>query len=209
VQVEEFLERSAVRFPGQTALVCGDRRLTYAQVEERCNRMAHALIGEGVQPGDRVAIHLDNSVEAVLSVFAILKAGAVFLVVNATTKADKLAYILNNCRATALITDSRKLDAIEEGSARTPHLRTVFVAGGTASGRPENGLRSIALDAVLQGTDRPGQPPAKRRIDIDLAALIYTSSRRRRRSRPTSRACPTTSCCACCLSPSTTASTRS
>ncbi|PYQ06155.1 MAG: AMP-dependent synthetase [Acidobacteria bacterium] len=175
MQVEEFLERSAVRFPGQTALVCGDRRLTYAQVEEGCNRLAHALVGEGVRPGDRVAIHLDNSVEAVLSVFAILKAGAVFLVVNATTKADKLAYILNNCRATALITDSRKLDAIEEGSAQTPHLRTVFVAGERASARPGTGLRSIALEAVLQGADRPVPPPAKRRIDIDLAALIYTS----------------------------------
>jgi amino acid adenylation domain-containing protein len=174
VQVEEFLERSAFRFPDKAALVCGDRRLTYGQVEERCNRLAHALVGEGVRPGDRVAIHLDNSVEAVVSVFAILKAGAVFLVVNPTTKADKLAYILNNCRASALITDSRRLDGIEKGAEQTPHLKNVFVAGETAGERPESGVRSIALDPVLEGTDRP-RPPLKRRIDIDLAALIYTS----------------------------------
>ena len=174
MQVEEFLERSAFRFPDKTALVCGDRRLTYGQVEERCNRLAHALVGEGVRPGDRVAIHLDNSVEAVVSVFAILKAGAVFLVVNPTTKADKLAYILNNCRASALITDSRRRDGIEEGADQTPHLESVFVAGEAAGERPQSGVRSIALDPVLEGTDGP-RPPLKRRIDIDLAALIYTS----------------------------------
>jgi len=175
VQVEEFLERTARQFPDKTALVCGDRRLTYGQVEEQCNRLAHALIGEGVRPGDRVAIYLDNSVEAVLSVFAILKAGAVFLVVNPTTKADKLAYILNNCRASALVTDSRRLPGIQDGAAQTPHLKTVFVAGEVVSGPPESGLRSIALDPVFQSSNRSGQPPRKRRIDIDLAALIYTS----------------------------------
>jgi long-chain acyl-CoA synthetase len=174
VQVEEFLERSALRFPDKTALVCGDRRLTYGQIEEQCNRLAHALIGDGVQPGDRVAIYLDNSVELVVSVFAILKAGAVFLVVNPTTKADKLAYILNNCRASAFITDSRKLDGIEDAAAQAPHLNTVFIAGEAPGGCPEGGLRSIALDPVLRGTDQPGQPP-RRRIDIDLAALVYTS----------------------------------
>jgi amino acid adenylation domain-containing protein len=175
VQVEEFLELSARRCPGKTALVCGDRRLTYGQVDEECNRLAHALIREGVQRGDRVAVHLDNSVEAVLSVFAILKAGAVFLVVNPTTKTDKLAYILNNCRATALVTDSRKRAGIEDDPSQTPHLKTVFVAGGAAGARPESGLRCVALDSVLRGADHPAQPPAKRRIDIDLAALIYTS----------------------------------
>ena len=175
MQVEEFLEQSARRLPDKTALVCGDRRLTYGQVEEQGNRLAHAMIGAGVQQGDRVAVYLDNSVEAVVSVFAILKAGAVFLVVNPTTKPDKLAYILNNCRATALVTDSRKRAGIEDGAVSTPHLKTVFVAGEGAGEVSEGGRRLIALDPVLHGTDRPGQPPAKRCIDIDLAALIYTS----------------------------------
>jgi acyl-CoA synthetase (AMP-forming)/AMP-acid ligase II len=91
VQVEEFLERSAERSPDKTALVCGDRRLSYREIEEQSNRLAHALVREGVQRGDRVAAYMDNSVEAVVAVFAILKAGGVFLVINPTTKADKLA----------------------------------------------------------------------------------------------------------------------
>ena len=73
--VEEFLESSARRFHGKTALVCGDRRLTYGEVEAQSNRLAHGLIGLGVARGDRVIVFMENSVEAVLSVFAILKAG--------------------------------------------------------------------------------------------------------------------------------------
>jgi amino acid adenylation domain-containing protein len=174
VQVEEFLERSAARFPDKTALVFGGRRLTYGQVEAQCNRLAHALVAEGVRPGDRVAIHLDNSVEAVLSVFAVLKAGAVFVVINPTTKADKVAFILNNCRARALITDARMREWIEEGVVRAPDLVAVFVAGA-ATGAGPLAARSLALDPLLHGTGQPDHPPARQRIDIDLAALIYTS----------------------------------
>lgn len=174
MQVEEFLESSARSLPGKTALVCGDRRLTYLEIDEHCNRLAHALIAEGVQPGDRVAVYLENSVEAVLSVFGVLKAGAVFLVVNPTTKTDKLLYILNDCRAVALVTDARKLDGMGETWANAPHLKTVFVAGSRAEGRGAN-PRTISLESVTHRDDAPLPPPPRRRIDIDLAALIYTS----------------------------------
>lgn len=175
MQVEEFLELSARRFPGKTALVCGDRRPTYLEIEQQCNRMAHALLGEGVQRGDRVAVCLENSVEAVLSIFAILKAGAVFVVVNPTTKADKLAYILSNCRATALITDLRRLEGMKGGWEQTPDLEAVFVAGASSADTREGRPRLISLESTLVRVDLPPQPPPQRRIDIDLAALIYTS----------------------------------
>jgi len=175
VLVDEFLEHSARRFPDKTAVVCGNRRLAYREIEEQSNRLALALIGEGVQRGDRIAIYLDNSVEAVLSVFAILKAGAVFLVVNPSTKGDKLSYILNNCRAVALIADAKKLDGLKDRWAHTPHLRSVFVVGQDAAGPPANGLKLIGLETVLYHRDAPSQSPPKRHIDIDLAALIYTS----------------------------------
>jgi long-chain acyl-CoA synthetase len=96
MQVESFLERSAQRYPDKIALICGGRRLSYKEVDENVNKLAHSIRNEGIAPGDRVAVYLENSVEAVIAIFAILKAGAVFLVINPTTKADKLAYILDD-----------------------------------------------------------------------------------------------------------------
>ena len=105
MQVEHFLEDSARRLPDKIALVSGDRRLTYEEIDRAANRLARGLIDAGVRRGDRVAIFLENSIETVLGIFATLKAGAVFMVVNPTTKSDKLAFVLNNSRAAALVTE--------------------------------------------------------------------------------------------------------
>ena len=60
MQVEEFLEHSAKRFPDKTALVCDEQRLSYRQIEEQCNRLAHGLIATGVKRGDRVAVLFED-----------------------------------------------------------------------------------------------------------------------------------------------------
>jgi long-chain acyl-CoA synthetase len=170
VQVESFLERSARRWPGKTALVCGGRRVTYAELEQSANRLAHALVAEGVGRGDRVAVYLENSVEAVLAVMAILKAGAVFMMVNSTTKAEKLTYILNNSRARTIFVPGAKMPALETCWAATPHLEKLVVTGACA---PEKSC--VSLEGLLRRHADDVQPPPKRAIDIDLAALIYTS----------------------------------
>src|SRR3970040_847108 len=141
MQLETFMEQSAERYPAKTALVCGRERLTYRDIEERANRLAHSLLAHGIQRGDRVAVFLDNSVEAVVSIFAILKAGAVFLVINPTTKASKLAYILNNCRAAGLVMPPNKLEAMQNMLAGTPHLGRVWLSGGTIEPEPAHGKR--------------------------------------------------------------------
>ena len=175
MQVESFLELSAARSPEKTALVCNNSRFTYGQLEARANRLAAALIAGGVQRGDRVAIYLENSVEAVISVFAILKASAVFVVVNPMTKADKLAYILNNCRAAGLITDRTKLGTLSNALTDTPRLQGVWVAGGVPRLDFATSKRLFDLGATFDDANLSTAPPAKKCIDIDLAALIYTS----------------------------------
>src|SRR5208283_2713634 len=177
MQVEQFLENSARQFLDKVALVAGDERFTYRQIEEDANRLAHALIAAGVQRGDRVVTFLPNSYEAVITIFATLKAGAVFVVLNATTKADKLTYILNNCRASVIVTSGGKSAAISTCWSETPHLCSVFLVGGTERDAEEvqsAGKKVVSLEDVR---NRAGNtlPPAKKCIDIDLAALIYTS----------------------------------
>jgi len=177
MQVEQFLENSARLYPDKVALVCGNERFTYRRVEEDANRLAHALIAAGVQRGDRVVTFLPNSYEAAVAIFATLKAGAVFVVLNATTKADKLTYILNNCRASALVTTGGNSASMAPCWSETPQLRSVFLVRATV---PEANVARAADKTVMsweEVRDRTDNllPPAKKCIDIDLAALIYTS----------------------------------
>jgi amino acid adenylation domain-containing protein len=170
--VQDFLGLSAKRFPDKIALVCDGARLTYADVDAWSNRLAQALISLGVQRGDRVAICLPNSVEAVIAIFATLKMGGVFVVVNPSTKQDKLVYILNNCRASALFATGRKPHLLQELYERVPSLGHAIL-GGRHCGTAERDARVHSFDDLLLAHS-PDCPDCAS-IDQDLACLIYTS----------------------------------
>ncbi|HEY1374577.1 MAG TPA: AMP-binding protein [Candidatus Binatia bacterium] len=172
MQLEEFLEATARVASAKIALVCGDRRLTYGEIEGQCNRLAHVLAAAGIERGDRVMIYLENSVEAVLAVFATLKAGAVFVMVNPTTKAERFSYIMNHCRAAAVVTDGAKFDSIR-GALDGSSIKAVLLAG--AERETQNGRRVLSLGEILADETISCEAPPKRCIDIDLATLVYTS----------------------------------
>ena len=173
--LHEFLENTARRLPGKTALICGEQRLTYAEIDQLANRLAHGLLASGVRRGDRVAVCLDNSVEAVISVWAILKAGGVFMMINASTKSDKLSYVLNNSRATALITTAEKIQQWQSSLLQSAHLKTLIGVGSTEI-LPTSASLSITswTDLLARHPDGSNAPP-NACIDVDLASLIYTS----------------------------------
>ncbi len=158
MRVERFLAQSAQRFPSKTALIAGAVRLTYAELDAQTNALAAALQRLGVKRNDRVLVFMDNAAEAALAIFAVLKAGATFSPINASTKADKLAYVVGNCRPVAILTQKKlapvALAAIDDRKV------AVLVAN-----TPE-------WDAALAETT-PLAPHGG--IDVDLGMLIYTS----------------------------------
>jgi long-chain acyl-CoA synthetase len=172
--VQDFLHNSAERYPDKVALVCDGLRLTYAEIDAAADRLANALLAHGVSRGARVAIYLPNSVPSVVGIFAALKAGGVFVVVNATTREDKLAYILNNCSASAIITDARSLPLLEKLSTTVPSLRCAVISGGQ-DGQISAFDQLPVLDYQQIQSDYPAVRPERVNIDLDLACLIYTS----------------------------------
>ena len=167
--LHRFLEESSERFPDKTALVADKRRLTYAQVESEANRLAWALQAIGVRRGDRVAVWLPNGIEAAIAIFAALKAGAVFVPLNPTLKADKLRHILADSGAVALVGLRRHAALFADLRGGLPDLHAV-IAVGKGGALPEG---IFAYDALIDG--QPSSPPPAAVIGIDLAALIYTS----------------------------------
>jgi acyl-CoA synthetase (AMP-forming)/AMP-acid ligase II len=184
--VTDFLEQSAMRTPDKIALVCDGQRLSYAEIDSMANGFAHALQAHGVARGDRVVLFLPNCVELVVGIFGTLKANATFVIANATMKVDSLRYLLNNCRATALVASAGKGELVEELIANTPSLRLMIMTdgatadGGGANGTgsqnghaPQDALPRLAFGSIAHAysTTRP----LRQCIDQDLACLIYTS----------------------------------
>lgn len=158
MRVETFLTQSAERVPAKTALVAGAVRLSYAELDAQTTALAASLQRMGVKRNDRVLVFMDNAAEAALAVFAILKAGATFSPINASTKADKLAYIVGNCWPSAILTQ-KKLAPI--ATVAVEGRDVAVLAAGTSE-----------WDAALAGT---GPIAAHGGIDVDLGMLIYTS----------------------------------
>ncbi|MEI2298181.1 class I adenylate-forming enzyme family protein [Ensifer sp. MJa1] len=170
MRFEQFLIGSATRHGAKTALVTDRRRLRYDEFDDLSSRLANALMKAGVKRADRVLVFMDNCWEAAVSIFAILKAGATFSPINASTKADKLAYIITDCEAVAILTQA-KLTPIVAEAAQLSGSTGLFIASTAApNGNTPEGV--VAFEACLS---EDATPVPHRGIDVDLAMLIYTS----------------------------------
>jgi len=113
----------------KTALICGDRKHTYASLQARVIRLTAALRGMGLGAEDRVLIVLPDVLEFAETWFATLRAGGVFAMVNPLMKSKDYAYYLEYTKARVLVTDSSVLPEIEEAARSSPHLHGVLVVG--------------------------------------------------------------------------------
>jgi long-chain acyl-CoA synthetase len=163
-------ERQLAEQPQAVALVSGDRRFTYAELAQAARGISAALRARGVQRGDRVTLFLENDIEFVAAMLGVLAIGAVFMPVNPTTKDDKLAYMLNDSRATALLTEETLSGVWHAAVAASPSVSIVLCVGSTASGATAG--RAPVLAWPEPATD---VTPYSGTIDQDLAAIIYTS----------------------------------
>ncbi|PBC19646.1 AMP-dependent synthetase [Mesorhizobium sp. WSM4311] len=170
--LHDYLAHSAGRLGDKVALVCGKQRVTYGELEARANAIATDLAASGVARGDRVMIFADNTVETVVSFWAVLKANAVVCIVNPLTKSDKLDYLLNDCLPAALITDAHLHSIFREPARSCPSLLRTIVSGSIDDDELSRLPQAIRWDIAVAAGDAP---PARRCIDIDLAAIIYTS----------------------------------
>jgi len=139
------------------------------------DQVAQSLLSLGVKRGDRVAIFLQNSVETVVGIFGALKAGAVFVVINPTTKRDKLLYILANCRASTLLAEARTdlTGLAGETELIVPSLRGCILCGNAPILPAGGTVQCLSFQAILE--QAPAIRPTRTNIDLDLACLIYTS----------------------------------
>lgn len=165
--VGDYLLRSAERTPDKIALVCGQTRLTYGSLARSARGLSAFLISRGLMKGDRVGIFLDNSPEAVISIFGVLEAGGCCVGVNPLTPAERLGYILEHCTARWLISSVERLQVLRDADllCTTPPFNIL-----TGEHVPED-LGIPFSDACRMDTDKQWRSL----IDLDLAAIIYTS----------------------------------
>ncbi|TMK16738.1 MAG: acyl-CoA synthetase, partial [Actinobacteria bacterium] len=133
------------------AVVCGDQRRTYAQLDDRANRLAHHLIDAGVRPGEHVGMYLQNGIEYVEALIACVKARVVPINVNFRYVEEELRYLLDDADVVALLHGRQFTPRVAAVRDQLPALRHLIVVedGGTADA---GALGSVAYaDAIAGG----------------------------------------------------------
>src|SRR6266540_1381275 len=170
--IHEFLENCAANLPGKTALVHDGKRLTYGELNSRANQLACALLDLGIERQDRIVILLENSVESVISLYAILKAGAVFVMLNPAMKGAKLNFILKDSGARAIITHAAKASLLKTAASDAPDLEHIIWCGGDRNDfqeeKPRPDMKSSTPWESIFSAAHKLPPRHSRLIDVDL-----------------------------------------
>jgi long-chain acyl-CoA synthetase len=170
--IHRFLEASAARYPDKAAIVHGRGRHTYAAVNRLANRLAHRLLGQGVRPGDRIALLSENSLEYVFGFYGILKAGCVAVPLNTELKPDGLVRTLQVLEAKALLV-SRKFERAARSIDLSPFHTDLTVLA-------PSGVADPAADMSADGrgpgsSDRLDRDPGLATDPGSCAVIIFTS----------------------------------
>jgi amino acid adenylation domain-containing protein len=173
--LHHLLSESAARLPEQEAVRFQGQTLSYGQLEGVTNQVARALQAAGVRRGDRVGIYVHKSTASVIAVFAVMKAGAVYVPLDPKAPARRLAYITRNCDVQHLLTSPGKLARLAEFYAEGTPVRTVFLMEEqehAPAGLPQN-TRVVTWQEIQSYSD--GRLPSPGTIETDLAYILYTS----------------------------------
>ena len=157
----------AERFPDQPAILFGERRISYAELDDLASRFGAGLLRLGIRRGDRIGLYMTNHPEWVIAFFGIARMGGVIVPMNTRYRSQEVAYILNNCGATGLVMGARYaksnyVEIVESVWDEIPTLRQVIVHG---EGKRDRMLRF--QDALHAGDDYAGDPEGDPQVAID------------------------------------------
>ncbi len=151
--VHQLFEEQVERTPDAVALICGNRNLSYGELNRRANQVAHYLMVLGVRSGTMVSICMERSIEMVVGILGILKTGAAYVPLDPSYPAERLFFMMEDCRTPMLLTQKSVLNSL-----------------------PENRTRIICLDDDWEIMSEQSTENIKSNVvPDDLAYVMYTS----------------------------------
>jgi len=175
--IHDLIATQAKTAGEQPALIFRDEILSYSQLWQAVQQMANGLLTTGLAGGERVAVYLPKQLETVAALFGASCAGACFVPVNPLLKPRQVTYILEHCQARVLVTSIQRLQSLADEVRDWRSVHTVIVVDDANTARTAEifaGNTKITLITWPELLTSPALP-RHRRIDNDMAAILYTS----------------------------------
>jgi acyl-CoA ligase (AMP-forming) (exosortase A-associated) len=172
--IHDLIHDAAARTPEAHALRFRGKNLSYEALSEDTTSFARAICGTGLPAAARVAVYLPKQIETVVSLLGAAAAGGVFVPVNPVLKPRQVTYILRDCNVRVLVTSRDRLARLADDLGNCPDLRTVVLVDGANDDVLAHDSLSVLSWQELTKSGAGSSPP-HRRIDTDIAAILYTS----------------------------------
>ena len=127
LNLADLIEHAVDAVPDRTAVICGDQQVTFAELEERANRLAHYLAAHGVEPGSHIGVYSRNTIETLEAMVAAYKLRAIAINVNYRYVQGELRYLFDNADLVALVHERQYSDKVADVLSDSPKLKHVVV----------------------------------------------------------------------------------
>ncbi len=172
--LHHLLTNTARQNPDKKAVIFKDKSLTYSELDAQSDQFAATLSGLGIRMGDRVGIILGKSIEAIISIFGILKAGAAYVPVDYQSPMSRTQHILKNCGISAVISSHTMAEKIIKDPDPELSLRTIIVTGTDSRILGHGvGIKSISFETILNEGKK--DDPQVEMADVSPAYILHTS----------------------------------
>lgn len=171
--LHDLVRNASERHPDRIAVEDGERRLTYRELHDASERVANLLIQQGVRRGHRVGLYLEKSLDSVVGIYGVLRAGAAYVPLDPRAPVPRLAFIARDCGIRVLLSGSEKAERWPELLQHGAPVESIVVLNadevepGSVTGPQVLTARDVEAQEV-------GAPPVEL-IDQDLAYILYTS----------------------------------
>ncbi|MCU1267658.1 MAG: amino acid adenylation domain protein [Acidobacteria bacterium] len=169
---EEF-ETQAALTPEAIALVCGERRLTYRELNSRANQVAHHLQSHGVGPETPVGIYLGRSEELIIALLGVLKSGGAYVPLDPTYPRDRLVFMLEDARVPLLLTESKLLRGLPDLQAEIIPLDEAGRFAGESTSNPVSAVTPENLAYIIYTSGSTGRPKG---VEVTHRTVVHLFS---------------------------------
>ncbi len=172
--IQDYLIKSAERFPDKETIIHKTKRTTYGELLSASRAVTSWLINQDLKPGDRVAILMDDPAEYISAYFGILMAGGIVVAMNTQTSARTLMFQLGNCEVSTIFTQMKFIRYFHELSGSLSFMRNIVISELKPGVSEKINFKCFDLGKVLSSySDKP--PPLPEIMSSDIAQIIYTS----------------------------------
>lgn len=176
--VHNFLEDSALEYPLKKAVFDKGTWYCYQDIEQKVNQLSNLFFAFGIKKGQRIGIFIENSIEYIISYYAILKIGAITVALNTENTAEDTNYILKDCGINLVVTNQKQLKKIEDlfkgkNNSSDVYKQVLVWSNQKQVTIKESGTEFLLLPKSIESY--PDVKPDVKIIDLDIASIVYTS----------------------------------